>query len=176
MPKLLPITGIELPNGDWTLQNFKENRAFSEETVCFTATLVHLPTKYKFHVRNDGRGGAHFIDGDYSNPKHREVQAIWEQFVHDCLPALQASVADSPHEWARDLYQNHSSMDEESVVDLLVTEAAAQKDLSRKRGLIVRTPKSNDTFDIYSNATPEMLAGKVQGEYWDKKAKNWVAL
>ena len=173
---ILPITDIELPSDEWKMQSFKENRAFSEETTCFTAVLVHLPTKYKMHVRNDGRGGAHYIDGDYQHPKHREVQAKWNEFVADCLPALQASVANSPYEWQRGLYDSPSSMDEESVINLFVEEMQNQGDLSRKRGVIVRTPDSRDAFSHYSKATPEMLMGKVVGEFWDKKTKNWVSL
>jgi hypothetical protein len=175
MPKLLPITDIELPNGDWAMQNFKENRAFSEETTCFTATLVHLPSKYKMHVRNDGRGGADFIDGDYQHPKHREIQEVWKQFVLDATPALQASVADGP-DWSRDLYKEPSFSNEESVIGLFVGEMQNQQSLSRKRGVIVRTPDSREAFSHYSKATPEMLMGKVVGEFWDKKTKNWVSL
>lgn len=174
--KLLPITNITLPSDEWVMQSFKENRAFSEETTCFTAVLVHVPTKYKMHVRNDGRGGSHFIDGDHTHPKHREVQAIWQQFIIDALPALRESVQDTPYAnegW----YQEPSAMDDESVVDLFVTEMQNQQDLSRKKGVIVRTPKcEKGTYIQYKDSTPERLAGKVAGEFWDKKTKNWVAL
>lgn len=174
--KILPITEITLPNAEWEMRSFKENRSFSEETTCFTAVLVHLPTKYKIDVRNDGRGGAHFLDGEYKHPKHHEVQAIWKQFVIDCLPALRESVQGTPYEnegW----YQEPSAMDDESVVDLFVTEMQGQQDLSRKRGVIVRKPDGEKgVYSQYSKATPEQLAGKVAGEFWDKKTKNWVAL
>jgi hypothetical protein len=175
--KLLPITEITLPNDEWEMQSFKENRAFSEETTCFTAVLVHKPTKYKMHVRNDGRGGSHFIDGDYQHPKHAEVQAKWKQFVLDSLPALRESIKDSMFDYKADWYLTPSHMDDESVVDLFVVEMQNQQDLSRKRGVIVRKPDGEKgTFVQYMKATPEALAGKVQGEFWDKKTKNWVAL
>lgn len=175
--KTLPITEITLPSDEWAMQSFKENKSFSEETTCFTAVLVHLPTKYKMHVRNDGRGGSHFIDGDFQHPKHREVQALWAQFVLDCLPALRESIKGSMYEYKTDWYLEPSSMDDESVVDLFVAEMQNQQDLSRKRGVIVRNPDGDKgVFTQYPKATPEQLIGKVKGEFWDKKSKNWVAL
>lgn len=173
--KNLPVTCVELPSDEWEMRSYKQNLAFSEETLCFTANIVHLPTKTKMEVRNDGHGGSDFIFWDQSQPKVQEAMAAWKQFVKDCTPALQASVANDPNEWVRGIYDDGAS--EESVIGLFTNELSNQKMLSGKRGLVVRKdPKAID-FSIYrAGTTPEQLAGRVSGEYWDKKTKNWVAL
>lgn len=173
--KNLPVTCIELPSDEWEMRSFKQNLSFSEETLCFRAVIVHLPTKTKMEVSNEGHGGSDNVLWDQRQPKVHEAMAAWEQFVEDCTPALQASVADDPNDWVRTIWDNGAS--EESVIGLFTNELSNQQMLSRKRGVVVRKQPNDIAFDIYSKATsPEQLAGKVAGEYWDKKTKNWVAL
>lgn len=173
--KTLPVTGIELPSDEWEMRNYKQNLAFSEETLCFTATIVHLPTKTKMEARNDGHGGADFIFWDQTQPKVQEAQIAWKQFIADCTPVMQASVANDPNEWVRGIYDNGAS--EESVIGLFTNELSNQKMLSGKRGLVIRKNPTDDEYTVYRpGVTLEQLAGKVAGEYWDKKTKNWVAL
>lgn len=170
---LLPVTNLELPSDEWEMRNFKESKAFSEETMCFTAVLVHLPTKVKVEISNDGNGGADKMFWDQRQPKLAEALAAWEQFKTDCQPVLQASVANEPQEWLRTLYDNYVS--EECVVGLFTNELSNQKMLSASRATMVRKDANDVEFRKYK-FTPEELVGHVQGEYWDKKTKSWVAL
>lgn len=171
--KLLPVTNIELPNDEWEMKNFKENKAFSEETMCFTAVLIHRPTKVRMEIRNDGHGGSDLIMFDQRQPKVQEAMLAWEQFIVDCQPALIASVAHEEEEWLRNLYNN--SVSAECVIALFTSELSNQMMLSRKRGTVVRTNADDDSYRIYK-ATPEQLTGRVQGQYWNKAIKNWSDL
>lgn len=171
--KFLPVTGVELPSDEFEMRNYQQNLAFSEETLCFKAVIVHLPTKAKMFVENDGHGGANMTFWDDS-AKVSEASAAWNKFLDDCVPALQASVADSEYDWVRDLY-NDGNASEDCVIGLFTNELSNQKMLSGKRGTVVRKNPADDAYMVYK-ATPEQLAGRVAGEYWDKKAKNWVAL
>lgn len=170
---LLPVTNIELPSDEWEMRNFKENKSFSEETMCFKATLVHLPTGVKMEISNDGNGGADLIMWDQRQKNLAEAQTAWAQFQKDCLPALQASVADEPQEWLRTLYDNGAS--EESVIAIFTMELSNQNMLSRKRGTVVRKNASDVDYRVYKYPV-EKLVGHVQGEYWNKAIKNWTAL
>ncbi|MBC9704878.1 MAG: hypothetical protein H9W81_07860 [Enterococcus sp.] len=172
---LLPVTNVELPSDEWKIQGYKENKDFSEETICYKATLTHLPTKVKFYISNEGHGGSDMMDWDHRLPKAKEAYDAWKKFVKDCAPVLQASVNDSTEEWMRGLYDDADNIDHDSVIGLFVEEAANQQMLSRKRGTVVRTEPTSGAFKIYKH-TPEVLMGRVQGEYWDKATKNWVSL
>lgn len=176
-----PITEVTLPTDEWEMKSFKEARAFSEETICFTATMVHKPTGRKFAVKNDGRGGSHMIEpfGKDSYAGMKAVVAEWEKFVAQCGDTLRKSV-ENGLDWQRDLYNDFESsdpsMNSDSVIDLFVGEMDNQGALSRKRGTVVRTPESRSAFQVWSNYTPAQMAGNVVGEYWDKKVKNWVTI
>lgn len=171
----LPITNVVLPSDEWKMQSFKENKSFSEETVCYKAVLVHLPTKFKFYVSNEGHGGSDMMDWDRRDPNAQKALAAWKQFVKDCIPMLQESVNDSDEEWLRGLYDNVETVEDGTILGYFVDELSNQQTLSRKRGTVVRTDPNSDNFSIY-NRTPEQLMGRIAGEYWDKKTKNWVAL
>ncbi|MBC9704835.1 MAG: hypothetical protein H9W81_07645 [Enterococcus sp.] len=171
---LLPVTNVELPSSDWEIRNFKENKSFSEETMCFKATLVHLPTGVRCEISNEGHGGSDLMFWDQRQKNVAEVEQMWKQFVKDCQPALRLSVADDPNEWVRNLYSG-DYISEESVVGLFTTELSNQKMLSRKRGTVVRKNADDKDFLIYKH-TPEVLMGRVQGEYWNKAEKNWSSL
>lgn len=171
----LPLTNVVLPSDEWKMQSFMENKAFSYETTCYKAVLVHLPTKFKFYVSNEGHGGSDMMDWDHRDPNAKEALDAWKQFVKDCIPVLQASVADEEEEWIRNLYDNTETVEDGSILAFFVEELINQKSLSRKRGTVVRKDPNSDIFDIY-NGTPEQLKGRIVGEYWDKKAKNWVSL
>jgi hypothetical protein len=175
----LTATGITLPNNDWKIQSFKEIKSMSEETMCFTAVLVHLPSKVKFSIHNDGHGGSNFMTRVGTDAtKYRAVEAEWKKFVEDCRPALAATVAHE--EEYSDLYDTMDGyMLEDSVISLFAEEAAVRKALSKADvKACVRTSEDGPgEFGIYS-VSPEVLkrSGKVKGEYWDKALENWVAL
>lgn len=176
---LLPVTDITLPSADFQLRKFKEAKNMSEETMAFTAELVHVPTKYVFYVKNDGRGGCHFYDGDHTHKGHAQAQNAWLDFCEASLPALKDSNAKNAPDFMQDFYDKVEPADmrdrPDEVLDLFLIEAATQGDLSRKRGTVVRKQASDQEFSIYK-AKPEELKGRVQGEYWDKASKNWIAL
>lgn len=175
----LTATGITLPNNDWKIQSFKEVKSMSEETMCFTAVLVHLPSKLKFTLRNDGHGGSTFMQRYSADAaKYATVEQEWKAFVEACRPALKATVADEPQ--FADLYDEMDSyLMEDSVLSMFAEEAAVRKALSKSEtNACVRTPEdAAGEFGIYS-VSPEVLkrSGKVKGEYWDKATENWVAL
>lgn len=182
---LFPVTDVLMPSADWKMSNLKLNDAFSQETTCFQAKMTHTPTKRSFYVRNGGCGGENMYDGEenQSRSDHEAFLSDWSLFVASCNDALKQSVANQV-DW-EDLYDNDNytgeefdTMQSDCVISLFLSEMENQAMLSRKRGLVVRTPESRKkgSFSIYSKATPEQLTGKVAGEYWDKKAKNWVAL
>lgn len=183
-----PATDILMPSDEWVMGSLKINRAFSEETTCFQAKMTHVPTKRSFYIKNDGRGGGNMYDGDpkKSRDERNALFSDWSLFVASCKDALKQSVAHESEEWLRTLYDNKdytgqefSGMESDSVISLFLNEMDNQGMFSRKRGLVVRTPESwkVGSFSVYSNTTPADLAGKVaDGEYWDKKAKNWVSL
>lgn len=170
---LLPVTNVELPSDEWEMRGFKENKSFSEETMCFKATLVHLPTGVKAEISNDGNGGSDFVMWDHRQKNVAEAQTAWAQFQKDCVPALQASVAHETQEWLRTLYDNGAS--EECVIGLFTTELSNQNMLSRKRATVVRKNAGDANFLIYKRPVEELM-GRVQGEYWNKAIKNWSSL
>ena len=170
---LLPVTNIELPSDEWEMRNFKENKSFSEETMCFRGTLVHLPTGVKAEISNDGNGGADLVMWDQRQKNLAEAQTAWAQFQQDCLPALRASVANEPQEWLRTLYDNGAS--EESVIAIFTMELSNQNMLSRKRGTVVRQNAEDVEYRVYKFPA-EQLVGRVQGQYWNKTIKNWTSL
>lgn len=178
-----PITDVTLPNDEWEMKSFKEMKSLSEETMCFTATMVHKPSGMKFLVKNNGHGGENSYEAfttDYE--KFKTVRAEWAKFVSQCGEAMRKSV-EGQEDWMQDLYDDFgqadgswNGMDSDSVIGLFTAELDNQGMLSRKRGTVVRTPESKSSFAIYSNYTPEQMAGQVVGEWWDKKVKNWVTI
>lgn len=175
----LTATGVTLPNNDWKIQSFKEYKMMSEETMAFSAVLVHIPTKVKFTLKNDGHGGSSFRQRyDADRDKYIPVEKAWEEFVLACRPALQATVA---HEESyADLYDNMEFYGlEDSVISLFTEEMAYRKDLAKAdvKACVRNETHGPNEFDIY-NVSPETLktTGKVQGVYWDKKAENWLPL
>lgn len=174
----LTATLIELPNSEWEIRNFKEMKSLSEETMCFTATLTHLPTKAKYTLENSGHGGETFMRHyDVDRSKYVVADAAWKDFLEACRPVLVETVADEP------MYvEMYNEMDvhglEDSVLGLFSEEAAVRKMLSRAatNACVRQDSDRAGSFDVY-NASPEFLIkqGKVHGQYWDKTRQEWVA-
>lgn len=175
----LTATRITLPTNDWKIQSFKEMQALSEETLCFSATLVHVPTKAKFTLRNDGHGGSSFMQrAGVEREPFVVAEKAWDEFVEACRPVLRESVAHEPQ--FADLYDDLSvGLLQDAVIDLFVSEASVRKQLSKAatRACVREPEQGPGEFYIY-NVAPEVLKrqGTVKGEYWDKAADNWVAL
>jgi len=175
----LNATEITLPNDDWKIQSFKEVKSLSEETMYFSAVLVHVPSKAKFSIQNDGHGGSNFMNRAELNPaKYAVADKAWKEFVEACRPALKATVAHE--EDFADLYDNIDfHMLEDAVISLFAEEASFRKALAKADvKACVRQPQHVPGEFVMYNVSPDVLkrSGKVQGKYWDKAVENWVSL
>lgn len=175
----LTATEITLPNDEWKIQSFKEVKSLSEETMCFSAILVHVPTKAKFTLRNDGHGGSSFMNRyDYTKPESYVVaEKAWAEFVEACRPVLQDTIKDEGELYG-DLYLTADfHLLEDSVINLFTEEASVRKSLTKS--VTNACVRYNDypvgEFEIY-NVSPEVLkkSGKNFGKYWDRALDNWV--
>lgn len=78
----------------------------------------------------------------------QEFKTLWDKFVADC------------------------GMTEEEVIQLFVEEMIQQQNFNSIIGTVVRTEGGDKIF----RQSVEALRGQVEGQYWDKKTKNWVSL
>lgn len=171
----LPATKVTLPSADFSMRKFKPVYSRSEETLCFTAELVHVPTGGVIYLDNEGHGGDTFANFDTTKDNWREVSKAWREFVESCRPVLAEGVKGTDFEG---IYDRGDGLDD-SVIGLFTTEADRQKEYNAKRGLVIRTPDMEEgEYGIYpQGVTPEHLkAQNFQGEYWDKKKKSWIAI
>lgn len=183
---LLPATGVEIASDDWKLVRFHEYKDESTDTrMSFDADILHIPTGLVLIIGNTGRSDEHDYGVGVSDRKtdvpretQREVMAAWDALTVASLPIFRAEAHTSPYPVFRDLWdgENHRT---ESLRDRLfecfLAEDELQKAWGRKRKVIVRHSDDGKVYE-YKTTDPNVLKGRVDGSYWDKKVKNWVAL
>lgn len=147
---LLPITNVILPTEDWVMRHFSFQPSQSAVSLSFQAFIIHRPSKSMAMVTSRGQGRPMKVEWDERRDSNAQsVKAEWERFVEEC---------------------QHLASGQDGVLNLFATELARQKDLDRMFGTAVRS--SDNEVKIYWEPL-EALQGRVEGEYWNKKAKRW---
>lgn len=183
---LFPATGFELPSENWTLVRFKEYKDESTDTrMSFDADIRHIPTGLVLIVSNTGRSDEHDYGVGVSNRKKtipREIQAEvlaeWDALTKECLPLFREEARKSEYPIFHDTWDGEDHRLEslrDRLFECFLSEHEVQGEYSRKRKVVVR---HNDDGKVYQYKTtdPTALKGRVDGSYWEKKVKNWVAL
>lgn len=189
---LLPATGVELPTDAFEPARFIYYKEESTpDRLSFELDILHKESGLVICISNNGRNdendyGVCSVDREtpVSRKQNDEILAEWDAFTVECIPTLRNHVkrvyADWPmmrDSWDDDTFPAWYLRD--GVANFLIEEMQIQNEWSRKRKVIVRRPDAaTGEHKLYTYATtkPAELMGRVDGEYWDKKTKNWIQL
>lgn len=169
---------------DVSLKGLVTNQRFSEETICFKAT-VYIRDKRMFCAENDGRGGAnHYfcLRGQSIEDFDKAIKVARHEAHEYMLAKYRNEEEESMKGFMKDSIDRYANTDSTALLDWLITdlinERQALKEMRSllKRKITIYDPVKNSVYSWPSKPTKENV--EQHREYFVdtkqiKNSKDW---